>query len=151
MNTHVHSVIQPNPAQRQLPKIRPDPTHRWAKLMYVFGLITPLTVLYTTPWSRKKGTTFLLWINLLTCNTILTKFTTLIVNEYYIVDVTYLISKIYTNFRTLLRRTCDVGYYIINREIDDYRLVFIVSISLLHKILNARQKLNTRNCSVYFP
>ena len=38
-----------------------------------------------------------------------------------ITDGTYLISGIYTK----------------SNEIDDYRLVFIISISLLHKILNA--------------
>ena len=57
-----------------------------------------------------------------------------------VVDVNYLISRIYTNFRTLLCKKCDVGFYAINHgvnETDDYRLVFIVSISLLHKILNA--------------
>ena len=37
-----------------------------------------------------------------------------------IVDVTYLISVIYTNLRTFLCKKCDVGYYVINRDdIDD--------------------------------
>jgi len=62
----------------------------------------------------------------------LTKFSTLSVNEYYVIDVTYLLSGIYTNFRRLLCKKCDVGYYVINHEIDDYWLVFIVSVSLLH-------------------
>ena len=31
-----------------------------------------------------------------------------------IVDVTYLISVIYTNFRTFLYKKCDIGYYIID-------------------------------------
>ena len=66
-----------------------------------------------------------------------TQFSTLIVSEYYIIDVTYLSGGIYTNFCRLLCKKCDVVHYVINHEIDDYRLVFIVSISLLHKILNA--------------
>jgi len=31
-----------------------------------------------------------------------------------IIDVTYLVSGIYTNFLRLLRKKCDVGYYVIN-------------------------------------
>jgi len=58
-----------------------------------------------------------------------------------IIDVTQLISGIYTNFHGLL---CKVWRKILRHspwcnEIDDYRLVFIVSGSLLHKILNACQ------------
>ena len=34
-----------------------------------------------------------------------------------IVDVTYLISGIYTNFRRLLGKKCDVEYYVINRGV----------------------------------
>jgi len=35
-----------------------------------------------------------------------------------IVDVTYLISGIYTNFRRLLLcKKCDVGYYVINNGV----------------------------------
>jgi len=34
-----------------------------------------------------------------------------------IIDVTYLISWIYTNFRSLLRKKCEVGYYVINRGV----------------------------------
>jgi len=41
----------------------------------------------------------------------------LIVSEYIIIDVTYLISGTYTNFRRLLRKTCDVGYYVINHGV----------------------------------
>ena len=61
------------------------------------------------------------------CN--LTKFSTLIV-----IDVTYLVSGIYTNFRTFLCKKCDVGYYCVyqsSNEIDDYRLVFMVSVSFI--------------------
>ena len=54
-----------------------------------------------------------------------------------IIDVVYLISGIYTNFHRLLCNKCDVGYYVINHEIYDFRLLFTASISLLHKILNA--------------
>ena len=41
----------------------------------------------------------------------------------------------------LLCKKCDLGYYVINHDVMKliYRLVFIVSISLLHKILNSRQ------------
>jgi len=52
------------------------------------------------------------------------------------VDVIFLISGIYTNFRTFLYKKSD---YQSSNEIDDYRLVFVVSISLLRKILNACQ------------
>jgi len=34
-----------------------------------------------------------------------------------IIDVTYLISGIYTNFRRLLRKKCDEGYYVINHGV----------------------------------
>ena len=73
------------------------------------------------------------------CN--LTKFSTLVLMNI-IIDLTYLISGIYTNFCRLLCKKCDVGYYVINHgvnEIDYYRLVFIVSILLLCKILNTCQ------------
>jgi len=33
------------------------------------------------------------------------------------IDVTYLISGINTNFRRLLCKKCDVGYYIINHDV----------------------------------
>ena len=54
-----------------------------------------------------------------------------------IVDITYLISGIYTNFWIFLYKKCDCQS---SNETDDYyRLVFIVSISLLRSILNACQ------------
>ena len=58
-----------------------------------------------------------------------------------IIDVTYLISGIYTDFSTFLCKNCDVGYYVYQsrNEIGDSRLVFIVSISLLRNVLNACQ------------
>ena len=31
-----------------------------------------------------------------------------------IIHITYFISRIYTNFRRLLRKKCDVGYCVIN-------------------------------------
>jgi len=62
-----------------------------------------------------------------------------------IINTTYSFSGIYTNFRKFLCKKCDIGYDGVKKT-DDYWLVFIVSISLLHKILNARQ-----NCSLYFP
>jgi len=34
-----------------------------------------------------------------------------------IIDVTYLISWIYINFRRLLRKKCGVGYYVINHGV----------------------------------
>jgi len=59
-----------------------------------------------------------------------------------VVDATYLISGIYINFCRLLWKK--VWRMILRHlpwcsQIDDYRLVFIVSISLLRNILNARQ------------
>ena len=60
-----------------------------------------------------------------------------------IVDVIYLISGLYTKLCTFQCKKCDVGYYVINhgvyRKRSRYGLVFIVSISLLYKILNACQ------------
>jgi len=37
----------------------------------------------------------------------------LLVND--VIDVTYLNSEIYADFRRLLCKKCDVGYYVINR------------------------------------
>jgi len=60
-----------------------------------------------------------------------------------IVNFNYSISGIYTNFRTFLCKKCDVGYYVINhgayRRRPCYLFVFIVSITLLRKIISARQ------------
>jgi len=60
-----------------------------------------------------------------------------------IIDVTHLISEIYTNLRIFLCKKCDVGYYVINRGVyrrrSCDRLVFIVSISLLRYIVIACQ------------
>ena len=61
-----------------------------------------------------------------------------------IIDVTYFICGIiYTNFRTFLCKKCDVGYCVISHGVYRRRschpLVFIVSILLLCKILNACQ------------
>jgi len=91
---------------------------------------------------QKKGTTFLLWINLLICN-VIWQTLVLLSSVNIIIDVTYLISGIYTNLCTFLCKKCDIGYYVINhgvyRRRTCYWLVFIVSISLLCKILNACQ------------
>jgi len=38
-----------------------------------------------------------------------------------IVDVAYLISRIYTNFRAFPCKKCDVGYYVVNHD-DDWWL-----------------------------
>jgi len=46
------------------------------------------------------------------CN--LTKFIVLLLLMNIIIDVIYLIYGIYTNFRTLLCKKCDAGYYVIN-------------------------------------
>jgi len=89
----------------------------------------------------KTLTTFLLWINLLIRN-VNWQNSVLLLLLNIIIDDTYLISGIYTNFHRLLCEKCDVGYYVIYHGvmiIDDYRLVFIVSISLLHKIPKACQ------------
>ena len=60
-----------------------------------------------------------------------------------IAGATYLLSSTYTNFRTFLYKKREAGYYVYqsSNEIDDYWVVFIVSISLigLRKILNACQ------------
>jgi len=64
---------------------------------------------------------------------ILTKFSARIVSECYN-RCYFIIFGTYTNFGTFLCKNCD---YQSGSEIDDYRLVFIVSISLLRKILNA--------------
>jgi len=55
-----------------------------------------------------------------------------------IIDVTYLISGIYTNFQRLLCKMRDVGYHVVNHGVT--KLMLTVSISLLHKILNTCQK-----------
>jgi len=34
-----------------------------------------------------------------------------------IIDVTYVISGIYTNFHSLLCKECDMGYYVINHDV----------------------------------
>jgi len=34
-----------------------------------------------------------------------------------VIDVAYLISGMYNNFRRLLRKKCDVGYYAINHGV----------------------------------
>jgi len=34
-----------------------------------------------------------------------------------VIDVTYLLSAIYTNFCRLLCKKCDIGYYIINHGV----------------------------------
>ena len=57
-----------------------------------------------------------------------------------ITAVTYLVSRIYTNFRTFLCKKCDVGYYCVyqsRKEIDDYQLVFIYSFNFI---------ISTQNC-----
>jgi len=54
-----------------------------------------------------------------------------------IIDFSYLISGIYTNFRWLMCARKILRHYPWCDEVDDYRLVFIVSILLLRKILNA--------------
>ena len=43
--------------------------------------------------------------------------------SFIIVDVTYLISGIYTNFCRLLCKKCDVGYYVINRGVAKLMII----------------------------
>jgi len=62
---------------------------------------------------QKKGNTFLLLIYLLIRNVIWQSLVVLLLTNI-IIDVTYLISGISTNFHRLLYKKCDVGYYIIN-------------------------------------
>jgi len=68
-----------------------------------------------TPWGRKKEP--LSFVNK-SFNTqcIVTKFSTLMLMNI-IIDVIYLVYGIYTNFRRLLCKKCDVGYYVINRSV----------------------------------
>jgi len=40
-----------------------------------------------------------------------------------IINVTYLISGIYTNFHRLLCKKCDVGYYVINRGVAKLMII----------------------------
>ena len=83
-----------------------------------------------TPWGTKKEPISFMNKSFNTqCN--LTKFSTLIVNECFR-RCYFLISGIYTNFRTFLYKKSD---YQSSNEIDVYRLVFVVSISFLRKIL----------------
>ena len=59
-----------------------------------------------------------------------------------IIDITYLISGIYTNFRRLLCKKCDAGYYTVNHGVmklmtttaSVYSFNFIIK-----QILNAGQ------------
>jgi len=65
---------------------------------------------------QKKGTTFLSWLNLLICNAIWQNLVLLLLMNI-IVDVTYLISRISTNFHTFLCKKCDIGCYVINHGV----------------------------------
>ena len=58
-----------------------------------------------------------------------------------IIDVTYLISEIYTNFHAFLCKKCVVGYHVINHGVDRRTSCYllIVSILLLCKIVNSSQ------------
>jgi len=62
--------------------------------------------LYDT-WGRKKGTTFLLRINL-SMHSVIWQNLVLLLLMNIIIDVTYSISGIDTNFRRLLCKKCDV-------------------------------------------
>jgi len=69
-----------------------------------------------TLWGRKKEQHFLLRINLLTRNAIWQNLVLLMLMNI-IIDGTYLISGISTNFHSLLCENCDVGYYIISHGV----------------------------------
>jgi len=62
---------------------------------------------------QKKRIIFLLGINLLIRNVMWQKIVLLLLVSI-IIDVTYLISGIYTDFHRLLCKKCDVGYYVNN-------------------------------------
>jgi len=65
--------------------------------------------------AEKKEPLFFLWLNLLIRNVIWqTLVSLLLLLMNIIVDVSYLISGIYINFRRFLCKKCDVGYYTIN-------------------------------------
>jgi len=68
-----------------------------------------------TPWGRKKGTTFLLWINLLIRNVIWQNLVLLLLMNI-IVYVACLISWICTNFAGYSAKS-DVGYYVIHHGV----------------------------------
>ena len=65
---------------------------------------------------QKKRTTVLSWISLSIGIEIWQNLLVLLLVNI-IVDVTDLISGIYTNFRTLLCKMCDVGYYVIKHMV----------------------------------
>jgi len=66
---------------------------------------------------QKKGTTFLfLWIYLVTHSVIWQNLVLLLLLNV-IIDVTDLISGIYTNFHRLLCKKCDIAYYVINHGV----------------------------------
>ena len=76
-----------------------------------------------------------------TCNVIWQNLVVLLLSNTMF-DATYLLPEIYINFHTFLCKKYDIGSVITDNylwcnETDDYGLVFIVSISLLRKILNA--------------
>ena len=71
------------------------------------NLISPNLEMYAV--KQKKGSTFLLWINLLIHNAI-SQNLVLLLFVNITTDITYFISGIYTDFHKLLYKKCDVGY-----------------------------------------
>ena len=73
-----------------------------------------------------------------------------------VVDVSYLISGIYTNLHSLpvLWKKCDVGYYVFNHCVVKL-MIIQASVYIFNFIITQNSyrmpKLNTRNCSLYFP
>ena len=75
---------------------------------------------------QKKRTAFLLWISFLICNVTWQNLVLLLLVNI-IVDVTCLISGIYTNLCIFLCKKCDVVYVVnrgVNRRTSRHRLVF---------------------------
>jgi len=59
---------------------------------------------------------------------------------------------IYTNFRRLLCKKCDVGYYVINHGVMKL-MISVYSFNFIAQYSQRMPKLNTQNCSLslYFP
>jgi len=98
-----------------------DPTRHVSSRSGVATLLTAIHLLLTylltlcitanrlSLRGRKTGTTFLLWIYMLMRSVIWQNLLVLLLMNV-IIDVTCIISGIYTNFRTFLCKKCDVGH-----------------------------------------
>jgi len=99
----------------------PHTSTRHTLHLYYYVLFTAHKLNWTD--HMQKGTTFPLWINLSIRNVIWPNLVFLLLVTI-IIDVTYLVSWIYNNFHRLLCKKCDVGYYVINQGVMNWRLQF---------------------------